>query len=1576
MASSKKKNRFGTGNDYSGSIARDIEQYSQELYKAANPLPEPKATKPPTQTKPETAKDNGNFWDKVAAALDKLRDNNADSMLGPNASTPSAVEALKTAREKSNAKKAENDYYAAIVEENHKGEKNTSGVKFSNETAADSMFGDIDWGNATYRGRAENVVYGASRGYTADNLKTLQFLTSDEANKVTTTADAFLGDVQPLTDELPFVKKLKEKISDWASGKSDEYRAESNEAITMAKKGLGTVGSLAVDTGVAAVQMAYDAGIGMATGSGIAPMATRSFGGGLYEAEEAGATGEQAFDYALSSAAVEVLTEKLGNISLPFAKAYGVGALDDVIKKAIEKNAKTKAGRQALGLLVSMASEGGEEVISGLMSPLLKSITYDKTATKDFGKQEFWDDLLEQFAVGAALGGLGGSVDIISTAKTDEQAQIVTPVEAVVKAAKGDTGAENSQLNIDNTANLAYNSNENGGVVNELLGTSGERISQRDGYNRSGESGRENGRRNLSLAGTVGLTNEAKESINQRGIEPIDIPMSMDNAAFSVALNAAKENNPVNGWAVWGQKVDDLNGKTVYISDNGAAGFAISDGDIEAVFSNKKAGAPKSTLASLMPQAIAAGGRKLDCFGEILVNSYAKYGGMRPVARVEFNDKSAPDDWTPDKGRPYIYFMVATDTDPNTIVAKQGTYPIYSQEELNALKTFTTAEYGDGAYDAADKYRREMVAQTEEPTQNLDKLGNPLPEGMGAASAGFEGQLTPGEQWVAEAQAEGDSAVHPISDTAIENLAEQQQRAPQDIPKVDLNGHLTSKTVSTAANSGVTTQEMSDAIVEDAAQGKFSHIAYSDNEAIASAEATIEHYGWEQALGQYRQNVLDGKVSKDNTALGITLYNNAVTNNDFATAMDILLLMTKNSTTMAQGLQAMNILNKISPDGRLYAALKSVENISEEMKKKYGLDDDIEIDPNLISEYRDALQSGDKDAVKSAWSNIQQNIADQIPSNWKDKLNAWRYLAMLGNPRTHFRNILGNAGFALVRGMKNVLAAAIEMGVDKVSKSGIERTKAFLNPASAADRVLIATAWANYEEASQVIMGGGKFNDLPNEINDRRTIFKTKPLEAARKANAKALDIEDKWFSQPAYAAALAGYLKANGISAQAFADGSVGEAAKTKAMEYAIKEAQKATYRDTNAFSKAVSKWKINNGVGHVLLEGLLPFKKTPANILARAVEYSPLGLTYYMTAGTKSVKDGKMTPAEFIDGLSSGLTGTGIVALGAFLAAQGLLTGGGDDNDELAKLQGYQDYAINIGSKSYTLDWLAPEALPLFVGVELWNNFLGQENENASFWSFIGSFMNMIDPITEMSMMSGVQDAISAIRYSDKPLLPLLVQLTTGYISQIVPTLGGQIERSFLEDERETTFYDKEGDTPTSIQTFWGKLLNKVPGVDYNQIPYIDAWGRRESTGSLSERMFNNFINPAYTSDIVAEDFESELKRLYELGNTAVYPKRPGADTKINGEYLTAEEYVQYATVRGETSLDMVKKIINSSQYSSMSDSEKAYAIERAYDYANDVAKLSVKPDADVPKWVREAKSSSNPMSYIYDRVEDKFK
>lgn len=933
------------------------------------------------------------------------------------------------------------------------------------------------------------------------------------------------------------------------------------------------------------------------------------------------------------------------------------------------------------------------------------------------------------------------------------------------------------------------------------------------------------------------------------------------------------------------------------------------------------------------------------------------------------------------------------------------------REKLSAAQqTLTEAEDSGADYDTTTKaknrftvlsnqYAREhrklesyakMKALQNVLTRVDERLGNDLPEGMGAASANFTGEETVGERWVTEAQGKGDSALHPISKEQEANLAEQQQRAPQEIPKEDLNGKLTSKHVSTIANSGMTPAEFSDALREDAALGKFSHIAYSDEEALKKANRTIENDGWEQALANYKAEINSGRVSKDNTVMGIALYNNAVNSGDYVTAMDIASLMVKNSTNTAQSLQAMRILNKLSPECRLYLAAKSIENIEEDLNERYKDNKaDIHVDKILYDEYAKALRQGDEDGIKTAWANIEQSVARQIDATWYEKLNNFRYLAMLGNPRTHVRNIVGNAFFVPVRAVKNTIAYGLENVADSKVNGGIERSKAMLNRNNANDVALIKYAMTDYEAVQETILSGGKYVDTFQGIDKKRTIYKTKILEAARKGNSNLLDAEDARFCKPAYANALAKWYKANGITAEQLNTGKVPESTIIKAQTVAIKEAQKATYRDTNRFSAMVSRLgKVDNKIASALIEGVLPFKKTPANILVRAVEYSPVGLIKSLAVDTKKVKayvngdvENGMSPAQFIDDVSAGLTGTALVGLGVLLASWELFSGSPGDDDKqnkFDKLGGSQNYALNIGGLSITLDWLAPESMPLFVGVELYNSLSGKSEDNGFVQNLMSSVMSLSTPMFEMSMLQSVNDLFDNIRYikQGQGAFRIVTSMATNYISQYFPTLFGQVERAFGENQRETTYIDLNSNVGSELQYMWGKIANKIPLYDFSQIPYIDAWGRTEETGNLFERVLNNFVNPAYVKKERSTEIDGELKRLYDLGETSVYPSRAKTNTKINGEYLTAEEYVKYATVKGQTSYDLATKIINSSAYSRASDAEKAYMLSYVYKYADHIAKYEVNDESSLVKWEAAAYKSSNPAQGIIDHAQEYYK
>lgn len=782
---------------------------------------------------------------------------------------------------------------------------------------------------------------------------------------------------------------------------------------------------------------------------------------------------------------------------------------------------------------------------------------------------------------------------------------------------------------------------------------------------------------------------------------------------------------------------------------------------------------------------------------------------------------------------------------------------------------------------------------------------------------------------------------------------------PVDVPTTDPSGRNIRKTASTAMGARAIPDEVVGDIQQMVLSGQLSYDRVTDQDSIRRAIAQIEQDGgFQRALGDFSRAVQKGVVSKDLATLGQQLLVNAANAGDGKATAELLSLYAQMETAAGQAVQAASILRKLDPSYQLYAAQKAVDRLQETLSRKLK-GRDITIDPALIEKFEQQTDQAGRDAVLEE---IYQNVADQVPATWQDKWNAWRYLAMLGNPRTHIRNVAGNAGFMPVRFMKDRVAALIEAGIS-AGKEGFQRTKSF-----AYDPKLYAAAWADYPNVAEAL-SGSKYDDIKSIIEDRRTIFQLKPLEAARRGNSNLLSMEDAIAKRVTYAGALAGYLNANGVTAEQLRAGTADSKVLNAARNYAGQEAQRATFNDKNQFSDTVVRTARSLGT---LGEAVLPFKRTPANILVRGVEYSPLGLAKGLTYDLVKVKRGEMSAAQAIDHIAAGLTGSALMALmalGALLASNGIVTGG-DDPDEkqqaMNDLTGAQSYALNLpGGGSVTLDWLAPEALPFFMGAQLFRS-LGENGLTAE--SITDTLASVSEPMLEMSMLQSLNDLIDNVSYaaSNEKLSGLLWSSIVSYLTQAIPTLGGQLERSG-EDVRMTTYTDKNLPLPTDAQYALGKASARLPGWDYQQIPYVDAWGRQEETGDPIIRSIHNLFNPAYTDQRNVTAVDEEVQRLYDqTGEGGVVPSRANRYIIVDGNHidLSAEQYVKYATMRGQTAYDLADKLIQSGVYQGFTDEEKARALDMVYTYADAVSKADLPVGYQPEEWVGEVKRAGTDL------------
>ncbi len=425
--------------------------------------------------------ENDAWWRKTAKAIDE-GSTEADTAFGTALGDKTLLETLNKLAEKNAQTKRENTAAADALKSSQKaqGSGTTFGKNQAKTTnnmtmwerlnadaanAADTMFGTYSPGNATGRSRIGNTVASGLQDIGSSWNELLGYVTNQKDSGLTEADKAFGyvhadGTVAKPVETPETIKKTLQGVSDRAYKRSDKMAQEAEESKTMAKDGLGIVGSTAVDAGSVAVQMAADAALAPLTGgSSLGAMAVRSFGGGLREARADGADAQQQFGYGLLSATTEVLTEKIGSIALPFKSVYGAGAIDDIVEQLVKNSAKTPLGQAALKALLSMVAEGSEEVISDLVNPIIKKATYDKGALKEYGTVDYWSNLLYDGVIGGLLGGLGAGGNVVgainqnkAAAKTygaDPQAIVSSGLETA-EGTTANTLAQKAQQKLDN----------------------------------------------------------------------------------------------------------------------------------------------------------------------------------------------------------------------------------------------------------------------------------------------------------------------------------------------------------------------------------------------------------------------------------------------------------------------------------------------------------------------------------------------------------------------------------------------------------------------------------------------------------------------------------------------------------------------------------------------------------------------------------------------------------------------------------------------------------------------------------------------------------------------------------------------------------------------------------------------------------------------------------------------------------------------------------------------------------------------------------------------------------------------
>ena len=1310
-------------------------------------------------------------------------------------------------------------------------------------------------------------------------------------------------------------------------------------------------------------------------------------GGNFAEAKGAGATDEQAILAStiagLANAAIEVGGGLENN-----------NWMNDGTLSALSK---------AKNLIKGAAEEGGEELIQNPISRAMQKLVYDgdrewlsldNTAQ---GRDAVFNPYqsAEEFATGAAVGGILGAGNFALNralgSRSQNQAQNTQPtqdemLDASVQAAlRGETltgpaqaanqntqqttqpaqerGTDGvitgGQLNIDNTANRGYANNSEGGQAygrtNQLDGASGEGVWGRSDGDGLGSSlaGRvqRNGRGNLSESGIVLLSPESQRILTERGIVNVELhDSSADNAAFSYALAAARTADQRNGWAVTPKSVQELkeSGARSYMDTNGSTGFAIApDGDIEAVFANKAAGAPKGSTKSTIPQAVALGGNKLDCYGHNLVDIYSKYG-FEPVARVAFNPEYANDGWTADKGSPDIYFMMHNGDSADAVVQNMNKYKRWSKAELDALPLMD--------YDSAYQYRDFLLNKSiQRKTENdmgamrsqfesVPKQSQTQSNTIGSMEADWnvpESQRTPiMYDTISEAKSLDNARLRLAQDYAGE-MAELRGKHNWSGEEVDMGMTILDNYRRAAEQTGDWTEysnwrkEVS-AHGTAAGQALQAYAKYSRQTGggiVADASAALERAAKKTNKAEI-MNRVSALAQQYDAAVGTGQENAKVNVNDL---IDII----KSASTVRQ--TGTLIGNKTSPI--VNWAMNRIANYARAEAQSGG------------GENLDFLKTFAADSIYNI-------AADTRTVSAGEKVKTVRRAGMLSKVSTVMRNLVSNNVFDPVDSVARNISVPLDMLVSTITGTRSVAGDASWFSAAKRKGSMDGLARACMEVGLDVDTSGGagKYENTANRTFKMSGGVFSKLMSVWEAYEGYTLNATDEFQKGGIEASVQHGidrlYEKGK------IKDDSLRDAGKQEALY--------RTFQDKNVLSdaaigirNALNKAHIGDiGAGDIVL----PFAQVPSNLGARAIEYSPAGLlvsTADFINMLDSAKKGNLTAAQqakAVQGVGRALTGSGMIAIAAAGALRGWLKVTGDDDDKnkdaLGKTHGLDGTQLNIsaalrdlrgesaewqhGDTLLSIGFLDPLNAQLTTGALIADDIRSEASVTAG--RVLGnSLSGALQSVLDTPVMSAMQDVVNNYQYSDAStpggkMLDAAQKYAANQLSSVIPNALRGIAQGLDDTERNAY----------SSDNVWQQAVDNakasIPGLRETLPAKTDVWGNPVKNEGGVRNFMNRNINPGNITTYKTDAVSSEIEKISDATGNSLYPDRTAPrSVKVDGESvsLTFEQRSIYQKAYGDAYSAAVTALMNDKNYKSMPDSMKAEILKQAKDVAAESAK-----------------------------------
>lgn len=340
-----------------------------------------------------------------------------------------------------------------------------------------------------------------------------------------------------------------------------------------------------------------------------------------------------------------------------------------------------------------------------------------------------------------------------------------------------------------------------------------------------------------------------------------------------------------------------------------------------------------------------------------------------------------------------------------------------------------------------------------------------------------------------------------------------------------------------------------------------------------------------------------------------------------------------------------------------------------------------------------------------------------------------------------------------------------------------------------------------------------------------------------------------------------------------------------------------------------------------------VLPFVRTPSNLLSFALERSPLSASFVIPGTNKrlnvpglrseaeAMREGLKSSDPVIKAAARGKVVTAFAGAGLFYEmvfnnnnTLPLITGGGPKDEKQKKIlqeTGWRPYSIKIGDTYYDYKKLDPIATILGIVADMSEMMKENEEANEEGVEQVGIALAtaLSRNVANKSYLAGVQLWAEALQDPDR----FGERLGRNYVSSFVPNVLSQMQD-----------YDKQ--SMREVRDVADAVLKKLPGGRDMLDPKRNILGEEK----IIDYGTMGFINPVATSKEKDDEVLQEMADL-QYAFRQPSPKVSGGNVNlldfVNNRGRTAYDrsldLLQTVTVGGRTLRQTLKRLIKSSQY-----------------------------------------------------------